>query len=120
MALPEKKKSCLCPMLKRILSKKYAFCSSKLPSRKLAPRIRGSCRSLQRASEQQGAAQHAPRDQEKMQVNAGHSASQYQWKTRDAIMSNEELEDLIESIPYHDQIIHSIQGMMPHGLEVTS
>lgn len=74
----------------------------------------------QRASQQQGAAQHAPQDQEKMQVNAGHSASQYQWKTRDAIMSNEELEDLIESIPYHDQIIHSIQGMMPHGLEVIS
>ncbi|KAK9997169.1 hypothetical protein SO802_021855 [Lithocarpus litseifolius] len=55
----------------------------------------------QRASQQQGVAQHAPQDQEKMQVNAGHSASQHQWKTRDAILSNEELEDLIESIPYH-------------------
>ena len=55
-----------------------------------------------------------------MQVNAGHSASQHQWKNKDAIMSNEELHDSIESIPYHDQIIHSIQGMMPRGLEVTS
>ena len=55
-----------------------------------------------------------------MQVNAGHSVSQNQWKTRDAIMSNKELEDLIESISYHEQIIHSIQWMMPHGLEVTS
>ena len=55
-----------------------------------------------------------------MQVNAGHNASQHQWKNKDVIMSNEELENLIESIPYHDQIIHSIQGMMPHGQEVTS
>ncbi|KAL0005122.1 hypothetical protein SO802_012683 [Lithocarpus litseifolius] len=74
----------------------------------------------QRASQQQGVVQHAPQEQEMMQVNAGQSASQHQWKTRDAIISNEELEDFIESIPYHDQIIHSIQGMMPHGLEVTS
>ena len=27
----------------------------------------------------------------------------------------EDLEELLESIPYHDQIIHSIQGMMPSG-----
>lgn len=31
-----------------------------------------------RASQQQGAAQRASQQQEKMQVNAGHSASQYQ------------------------------------------
>ncbi|KAL0011658.1 hypothetical protein SO802_006766 [Lithocarpus litseifolius] len=55
-----------------------------------------------------------------MQVNAGHSASWHQWKNKDVIMSNEELEDLIDSIPCHDQIIQSIQGIMPHGLEVTN
>ena len=45
--------------------------------------------------------------------------SLYQRQNRVASLSNEDLEDLLESIPYHDQIIHSIQGMMPSGLMVT-
>ena len=72
---------------------------------------------------QVSAVQSAPQHQEKLQVSAVQSASQHQWKTRDAIMSkwsNEELEDLIESIPHYDQISHSIQGMMPHRSEVTN
>ena len=68
----------------------------------------------------QGAAQHAPQEQGRLQLKAVHSASQYQRQNRDASLSNEDLEDLLESIPYHDQIIHSIQGMMPSGQMVTS
>ena len=48
-----------------------------------------------------------------LQLNAIHSAPQYQKQNRDASLSGEDLEDLLVSIPYHDQIIHSIQGMMP-------
>ena len=66
------------------------------------------------------AAEHAPQEQGRLQLNAGHNASQYHRKDRVASLSNEDLEDLLESIPYHDQIIHSIQGMMPSGLTVTS
>ena len=36
--------------------------------------------------------------------------------TAESEWSNEELMDLIEAVPYYDQIIHSIQEMMPHGL----
>ena len=32
---------------------------------------------------------------------------------------NEDLEDLIESIPHHDQIMHSIQEMYPSGMVIT-
>ena len=71
--------------------------------------------------EQQGcAAQHAPQEQGRLQLNAGHNASQYQRKDGVVILSNEDLEYLLESIPYHDQIINSIQGIMPSGLTVTS
>ena len=55
-------------------------------------------------------AQHASQQQGSLQLNAIHSASQYQKQNRD-----EDLEELLESIPYHDQIIHSIQGMMTSG-----
>ena len=34
---------------------------------------------------------------------------------RDTSLSDEDLEELLESIPYHDQIIHSIQGTMTSG-----
>ena len=125
MALPGKKKR------KKVLSLSYVeknskqevcFLQQQASKQETSTQLQGKLQvsAAQRASQQQGAAQHARQDQEKMQVNAGHSVSQYQWKTRDAIMSNEELEDLIETIPYHDQIIHSIQGMMQHGLEVSS
>ena len=74
----------------------------------------------QHALQHQGAAQHAPQEQGRLQLNAGHDASQYQRKDRVVILSNEDIEYLLESIPYHDQIINSIQGMMPSGLTVTS
>lgn len=64
------------------------------------------------------------------QQGARQSYSQHQGKPPDAIVtsgsdqittaesewSNEELMDLIEAAPCYDQIIHSIQEMMPHGL----
>ena len=56
----------------------------------------------------QGATQHASQEQGSLQLNAVHSAPQYQKQNRDASLSGEDLEDLLESIPYHDQIIHSI------------
>ena len=42
-------------------------------------------------------------------------------KNRDPILRNEDLRgfNLIESIPHHDQIIHSIQEMYPSGMNYT-
>ena len=51
------------------------------------------------------AAEHAPQEQGRLQLNAAHSASQYQRQNRGASLSNE---DLLESTPYRDQIIQSI------------
>ena len=73
----------------------------------------------QHVLQHQGAAQRAPQEQGRLQLNARHNASQYHRKDRVASRSNEDLEDLLESIPYHDQIIHSIQGMMPSRRTVT-
>nr|POE76638.1 hypothetical protein CFP56_15331 [Quercus suber] len=74
--------------------------------------------------QQQGARQHASPQHQGQQLGASQSASQHQGKPHDAIMKkgsgqwgNKELIDLIEAIPYYDQFINSIQGMMPHGLE---
>ena len=60
-------------------------------------------------------AQHASQQQGSLQLNAIHSASLYQKQNREISLSDEDLEELLESIPYHDQIIHSIQGMMTSG-----
>ena len=48
-------------------------------------------------------------------MDAIHSASQYQKQNRDTSLSDEDLEELLESIPYHNQIIHSIHEMMTSG-----
>ena len=60
-------------------------------------------------------AQHASQQQGSLQLNAIHSVSQYQKQKKDTSLSDEDLEELLESIRYHDQIIHSIQGMMTSG-----
>ena len=59
------------------------------------------------------------RSREGLQLDAGHNAPKSQRKNRDVILGNEDLEDLIESIPHHDQIMHSIQEMYPSGMVVT-
>ena len=59
------------------------------------------------------------RSREGLQLDAGHNAPESQRKNRDVILGNEDLEDLIESIPHHDQIMHSIQEMYPRGMVVT-
>ena len=59
------------------------------------------------------------RSREGLQLDAGHNAPESQRKNRDVILGNEDLEDLIESIPHHDQIMHSIQEMYPSGMVVT-
>ena len=56
------------------------------------------------------------RSREGLQLDAGHNAPKSQ---RDVNLGNEDLEDLIESIPHHDQIMHSIQEMYPSGMVVT-
>ena len=71
------------------------------------------CQGELQGSVHQGATQHASQEQGSLQLNAVHSAPKYQKQNRDASLSGEDLEDLLESIPYHDQIIHSIQGTMP-------
>ena len=47
-------------------------------------------------------AQHASQEQGSLQLNEIHSASQYQKQNRDTSLSDEDLEELLESIPYHD------------------
>nr|POE80766.1 hypothetical protein CFP56_73725 [Quercus suber] len=63
----------------------------------------------------QGASCATPQKRETLQLDTGHDASEGQRKNRDPILRNEDLEDLIESIPHHDQIIHSIQEMYPRA-----
>ena len=70
----------------------------------------------QRVLQHQGASCAAPQKQGR---TAGHNARESQRKNRDVIHGNEDLEDLIESIPHHDQIMHSIQEMYPSGMVVT-
>ena len=108
-------------MLKGIQSQMCAFYSNQLPSRTLALSIRGKqqvCAS-QSVSQHQGASWAAPQKQGRLQLDAGHNAPQNQGKNRDVILGNEDLEDLIDSIPHHDQIMHSIQEMYPSGMVVT-
>nr|POE48299.1 hypothetical protein CFP56_50004 [Quercus suber] len=67
----------------------------------------------------QGASCGTPQKRETLQLDIGHDASEGQRKNRDPILRNEDLEDLIESIPHPDQIIHSIQEMYPSGMNYT-
>ena len=83
-----------------------AFYSNKLPSRTLALSIRGKqqvCAS-QRVLQHQGASCAATQKQGRLQLDAGHNAPESQRKNRDVILGNEDLEDLIESIPRHDRL----------------
>ena len=72
-----------------------------------------------RVLRRQGASCATPQKRETLQLDIGHDASEGQRKNRDPILRNEDLEDLIESIPHHDQIIHSIQEMYPSGMNYT-
>ncbi|KAL0007097.1 hypothetical protein SO802_008599 [Lithocarpus litseifolius] len=72
-----------------------------------------------REMKHQGASCSAPQKHETLLLDAGHNATEDHKKNRDAILRNEDLEDLIESIPHHDQIIHSTQEMYPSGMTCT-
>ena len=102
-------------MLKGIQSQMCAFYCNQLPSRTLALSIRGK----QQVCASQRASWAAPQKQGRLQLDAGHNAPQSQGKNRDVILGNEDLEGLIDSIPHHDQIMHSIQEMYPSGMVVT-
>ena len=96
-----------------MLNQVHVFSSNKYASMKLALNVRGSCKAVY--IKEQLNAQHTSQEQGSLQLNAIRSASQYQKQNKDTSLSDEGLEDLLESIPYHDQIIHSIQRMMPSG-----
>ena len=92
----------MCKLRSKVLGKMLVLCSSKLPSKMLVLSIK---------------------DSSWVQLRVPHNIR----KPQDAIMikgndqwGNEELEDLIEATPHYDQFIHSIQGMMPHGLEAVN
>ena len=77
-------------LLKVMLNQVHVFSSNKYASMKRALNVRGSCRAV------------CIREQLSLQLNAIHSASQYHKQNRDTSLSDEDLEDLLESIPDHD------------------
>ena len=77
-------------LLKVMLNQVHVFSSNKYASMKRALNVRGSCRAVY------------IREQLSLQLNAIHSASQYHKQNRDTSLSDEDLEDLLESIPDHD------------------
>ena len=70
---------------------------------------------MQGARQQQGAWQSGIRHQDELQVASVRSSSD-QVALIEAEWSSTEARDMIEAMAYLDQLIHSIQQVMPRGL----